>query len=75
MRRNPRWASAIPAAVQRRRMSPVRQRLTLRWVVRTPSNMLSIGFVEQSVRRSVPVTPSRVRVSGRSAFISVHDPG
>jgi hypothetical protein len=47
----------MPAAVQRRRMSPSRQRLTLRWVRRTVEIIDSIGFVEQSVRLSAPLTP------------------
>ena len=37
-------------------------RLTLRWVVRTVSNMLSMQLVDERVRSSVPVIPRRVRV-------------
>ena len=48
------WASAssMPAAVQRRHMSPFCQRLTLRLVRRTHSIIDSHGFVEASVRLS-----------------------
>ena len=42
-------ASSIPAAVQRRHMSPDCQRLTLRLVRRTISIIDSIGFVLCSV--------------------------
>src|SRR5664279_3594854 len=53
----------MPAAVQRLRMSPSCQRLTLRWVGRTISIIDSIGFVEDSVFESRPVIPSRISVS------------
>ena len=56
-------ASSMPAAVQRRHMSPFCQRLTLRLVRRTVSIIDSQGFVEASVRLSRPRTPSRVTVS------------
>ena len=39
-------ASSIPAAVQRRPISPEDQCLTLRWVVRTVSIIDSHGFVD-----------------------------
>ena len=61
--RNWRSASSIPAAVQRRAISPELQRLTLRAERRTHSIIDSIGFVEASVRRSEPVMPRRVRMS------------
>src|SRR6266536_3158123 len=67
------WASARPAAVQRMRMSPERQRLTLRWVSRTVPIIDSMGFVEQSVRLSAPLTPRRVSVSVSSSP-SLSDP-
>ena len=59
------WASAssMPAAVQRGRLSPFCQRLTLRATRRTVSIIDSHGFVEASVRLSRPRTPSRVTVS------------
>ena len=44
-----RSASSIPAAVQRRHISPERQRLTLRLVRRTHSIIDSQGLVEASV--------------------------
>ena len=51
------------AAVQRLRMSPSCQRLTLRWVWRTISIIDSIGLVEDSVFESWPVIPRRISVS------------
>src|SRR4051812_42154642 len=59
------WLSArsMPAAVQRRHMSPFCQRLTLRLTRRTVSIIDSHGFVEASVRLSRPRTPRRVMVS------------
>src|SRR5215213_8924125 len=57
MRRNWASASSIPAAVQRRHMSPDCQRLTLRLMRRTVSIIDSHGFVEASVRLSGPRTP------------------
>ncbi len=53
----------MPAAVQRRHMSPFCQRLTLRATRRTVSIIDSDGFVEASVRFRRPRTPSRVTVS------------
>ena len=47
-------ASSMPAAVQRRHMSPFCQRLTLRLMRRTVSIIDSHGFVEASVRLSRP---------------------
>ena len=61
--RNWRSASSMPAAVQRRHMSPFCQRLTLRLMRRTVSIIDSHGFVEASVRLSRPRTPRRVTVS------------
>jgi hypothetical protein len=43
-----RSASSIPAAVQRRHMSPFCQRLTLRDVARQMAIIDSIGFVDDS---------------------------
>src|SRR3954447_10108429 len=51
-------ASSMPAAVQRRHMSPFCQRLTLRLTRRTVSIIDSHGFVEASVRLSRPRTPT-----------------
>ena len=53
----------MPAAVQRRHMSPFCQRLTLREIRRTVSIIDSHGFVLTSVRLSRPRTPRRVTVS------------
>jgi hypothetical protein len=53
----------MPAAVQRRHMSPDCQRFTLREVRRTVSIIDSHGFVDCSVRLSDPLIPSRVTVS------------
>jgi len=50
--RNWRSASSMPAAVQRRHMSPFCQRLTLRLVARQMPITDSIGFVEDSVFHS-----------------------
>ena len=61
--RNWRSASSMPAAVQRRHMSPFCQRLTLRLMRRTVSIIDSHGFVDASVRLSRPRTPRRVTVS------------
>src|SRR3954454_19702220 len=61
--RNWRSASSMPAAVQRRHMSPFCQRLTLRLVRRTVSIIDSQGLVEASVRLSRPRTLSRVTVN------------
>ncbi len=61
--RNCRSASSMPAAVQRSAISPDDQRLTLRCVRRTISIIDSHGFVDSSVRFSLPRTPSRVSVS------------
>ena len=47
----------MPAAVQRRPISPEVQCLTLRWVRRTMSIIDSHGFVDSSVRLSLPVIP------------------
>ncbi len=55
-------ASSIPAAVQRRHMSPDCQRFTLRDVRRTMSIIDSIGFVEDSVFFRRPRIPRRVSV-------------
>src|SRR3974377_1152528 len=66
MRRNCCSATSIPAAVQRLRMSPSRQRLTLRWVYRTISIIDSQQFVEHSVLASCPPIPRRIRVGGSS---------
>ncbi len=63
IRRNWRSASSIPAAVQRRAISPDCQRLTFLLVRRTHSIIDSIGLVEASVRASGPLIPRRVRVS------------
>src|SRR5829696_4894920 len=52
----------MPAAVQRRHMSPLDQCLTLRATRRTVSIIDSHGFVEASVRLSRPRTPRRVTV-------------
>src|SRR4051812_35610397 len=61
--RNCARASSMPAAVQRRHMSPLCQRLRLRLTRRTVSIIDSHGFVEASVRLRRPRTPSRVTVS------------
>jgi hypothetical protein len=61
--RNWRSASNMPAAVQRRHMSPECQRFTLREVRRTISIIDSQGLVDWSVCFSDPLTPSRVTVS------------
>jgi hypothetical protein len=61
--RNCRSASSMPAAVQRRAISPELQRFTLRWVRRTISIIDSHGLVDSSVRLRLPLTPKRVRVS------------
>jgi hypothetical protein len=45
-------ASSMPAAVQRRHMSPLCQRLTLRLVARQMPIIDSIGFVEDKVFQS-----------------------
>jgi len=62
--RNWRSASSMPAAVQRRHMSPDCQRLTLRLVRRQISIIDSIGFVEDSVRQSGPVDPEPLQRHG-----------
>jgi hypothetical protein len=56
-------ASSMPAAVQRRHMSPLDQRLTLRLVRRTVSIIDSHEFADASVCLSWPRTPRRVTVS------------
>src|SRR3954447_4521930 len=56
-------ATSMPAAVQRLRMSPSRQRFTLRWVERTISIIDSHGLVEHSVLASWPVIPSPISVN------------
>src|SRR6266511_3025775 len=53
----------MPAAAQRSRMSPSRQRLTLRAWLRMISIIDSTGFVEATVLSSAPVTRSRVTVN------------
>ena len=53
----------MPAAVQRRAISPDCQRLTLRLVRRTHSIIDSHGLVDSSVRFSEPLIPGRVSVS------------
>jgi hypothetical protein len=53
-RRNCRSASSIPAAVPRRRISPERQRFTLRCVWRTISIMNSHAFVDARVSLKGP---------------------
>jgi len=63
IRRNCCSAWSIPAAVHRLRMSPSRQRLTLRWVGRTISIIDSMGLVEESVLARLPVIARRVSVS------------
>ena len=45
------------------RMSPFRQRVTLRWVRRTISIIDSIGFVDDSVLARLPSIPRRISVS------------
>src|SRR5215210_501443 len=61
--RNWRSASSMPAAVQRRHISPEDQRFTLRDERRTHSIMDSQGFVEERVALSAPETPRRFTVS------------
>src|SRR3954464_15108499 len=56
-------ASSMPAAVQRRHMSPFCQCLTLRLTRRTVSIIDSHGFVDASVRLCRPQMPRRVTVS------------
>ena len=55
-------ATSMPAAVQRLRMSPSRQRFTLRWVWRTISIIDSIGLVEHE-RLGEAARRSRARIS------------
>lgn len=59
-RRNWLRADSTPAAAHRNAMVPSRQRYTLAAWSRTISIMLSTGLVENTVRSSDPVTPSRV---------------
>ncbi len=63
IRRNWRSASSIPAAVQRRAISPDCQRLTFLLVRRTHSIIDSIRVVDARVRFRDPLIPRRVRVS------------
>jgi hypothetical protein len=72
-----RSASSMPAAVQRRHMSPFCQRLTLRLVARQIAIIDSIGFVEDNVFQSCSWTPRRynVTVSARPSRSDAAAPG